>query len=150
MNFPFLLLSCHAVQIPCKSSHFTIEKFVWHCYVQCETNFICVLLGGKFVSRWKYKVQTNFENSKCIILKKKRPKIRLSLWKFQCKTDSGHRKNAGELPVVSGRGISILWLPCLECVKCLLEIFMCSGFMNAHTQESDVLFPRRVLPNAVS
>ena len=46
------------------------------------------------VSHWKYKVQPNFENSKGIILKKKRPKIRLSLWKYQCKTDSRHRKNA--------------------------------------------------------
>ena len=95
-TFAFFALSCSLKS--CNSSHFTIEftieKFVWHYCVQSETNFICVLFGGKFVSHWKYKDQINFENSKCIILKNKRPKIRLSLWKFQCKTDLRHRKNA--------------------------------------------------------
>ena len=33
-------------------------------------------------------------NSKCIILKNKRPKIRILHWKYQCETDSRHRKNA--------------------------------------------------------
>ena len=102
MNFhfsllPFLPLSCSPMS--CNSSHFTIEftieKFVWHYCVQCESNFICVLFGGESVSHWKYKVQTNLGNSKGIILKKKRPKIGISLWKYQYETDLRHRKNAG-------------------------------------------------------
>ena len=100
MNFSFSLcpLSLSCASTSCNSAHFaiefTIEKFVWHCYVQCETNFICVLFGGGSVSCWKFKAQTRFGNPKCTFLKNKRPKICVSHWKFQCKTDLRHRKNA--------------------------------------------------------
>jgi len=53
------------------------------------------LFWGEFISLWKFKAQINSGNSKCTFLEKKRPKIRLLHWKYQCEPDLRHRKNAG-------------------------------------------------------